>query len=413
MIEFKKFTLSNGLRVIHQYDPDSTLTCMNILYNVGARNESENKTGFAHLFEHLMFGGSKNIPDFDFVLQQAGGYNNAYTTNDITNYYDVIPSDNIETLFWVESDRMLDLAFTPESLEIQRNVVIEEYKQRYLNQPYGDVWLLLHPLVYERHPYRWPTIGKDISHIEQATMDDVKSFFYKFYRPSNAILCVSGNVSLDEFERLCKKWFEPLPTGNPVVSDIPREPDQKEKKFLSVERQVPATKLYKIWKTPGLRYENFRVINLISTLLSSGNSSRLKSVLVKDKKIFTNIDAYIYPLIDDPAMFVISGTLHEGIKPEEAEKEIDAILNDLCSHSISDKELQKSKNRILTQLAFSNYSTEERAENLCFYEWLGVLNEFNQENELYESITNAQIQNESQKIFREEKSSVLYYLAKK
>jgi predicted Zn-dependent peptidase len=386
---------------------------MNILYNVGARNESENKTGFAHLFEHLMFGGSKNIPDFDFVLQQAGGYNNAYTTNDITNYYDVIPSDNIETLFWVESDRMLDLAFTPESLEIQRNVVIEEYKQRYLNQPYGDVWLLLHPLVYERHPYRWPTIGKDISHIEQATMDDVKSFFYKFYRPSNAILCVSGNVSLDEFERLCKKWFEPLPTGNPVVSDIPREPDQKEKKFLSVERQVPATKLYKIWKTPGLRYENFRVINLISTLLSSGNSSRLKSVLVKDKKIFTNIDAYIYPLIDDPAMFVISGTLHEGIKPEEAEKEIDAILNDLCSHSISDKELQKSKNRILTQLAFSNYSTEERAENLCFYEWLGVLNEFNQENELYESITNAQIQNESQKIFREEKSSVLYYLAKK
>lgn len=413
MIEFKKFTLSNGLRVIHQYDPDSTLTCMNILYNVGARNESENKTGFAHLFEHLMFGGSKNIPDFDFVLQQAGGYNNAYTTNDITNYYDVIPSDNIETLFWVESDRMLDLAFTPESLEIQRNVVIEEYKQRYLNQPYGDVWLLLHPLVYERHPYRWPTIGKDISHIEQATMDDVKSFFYKFYRPSNAILCVSGNVSLDEFERLCKKWFEPLPAGNPVVSDIPREPDQKEKKFLSVERQVPATKLYKIWKTPGLRYENFRVINLISTLLSSGNSSRLKSVLVKDKKIFTNIDAYIYPLIDDPAMFVISGTLHEGIKPEEAEKEIDAILNDLCSHSISDKELQKSKNRILTQLAFSNYSTEERAENLCFYEWLGVLNEFNQENELYESITNAQIQNESQKIFREEKSSVLYYLAKK
>lgn len=413
MIEFEKFTLSNGLRVIHQYDPDSTLTCMNILYNVGARNENENKTGFAHLFEHLMFGGSKNIPDFDFVLQQAGGYNNAYTTNDITNYYDVIPSDNIETLFWSESDRMLELAFTPESLEVQRNVVIEEYKQRYLNQPYGDVWLLLHPLVYERHPYRWPTIGKDISHIEQAAMDDVKDFFYKFYRPSNAILCVSGNVSLKDFECLCKKWFEPLPAGTPVIPDMPHEPEQKEKKYLCVERHVPASKLYKIWKTPGLRYENFRVINLISTLLSSGNSSRLKSILVKDKKIFTHIDAYIYPLIDDPAMFVISGTLHEGIKPEEAEKEIDAILNDLCCCKISDKELQKSKNRILTQLAFSNYNTEERAENLCFYEWLGVLDEFNKENELYESISDVKILNEAQKIFREEKSSVMYYLAKK
>ncbi|MCX8080559.1 MAG: insulinase family protein [Bacteroidia bacterium] len=412
MIPFEKFTLSNGLRVIHQFDPTSTLACVNILYDVGAKHEDENKTGFAHLFEHLMFGGSKNIPNFDLALQKAGGYNNAYTTNDLTNYYDIVPYNNIETVFWIESDRMLELAFTPESLEVQKQVVIEEYKQSYLNRPYGDVWLLLHPFIYEKHPYRWPTIGKDIEHIKKAELQDVKDFFYKFYRPSNAILCVSGNVTREKIEHLCKKWFESIPSGNKPALNLPKEPEQKEKKFMAVERDVPASRLYKAWKIQGLHYENYRVFSVIAHVLSGGESSRLEQTLVKEKKLFTSISAYTFNLADDPSLFIISGTLTEKTSPEEAEKEINTVLAEICEKPLPEKELQKNKNKILTQLAFTNYNVEERAEGLCFYEWLGILDEYNREPELYESINASQIMEEAQKIFREEKSCVMYYLSK-
>jgi predicted Zn-dependent peptidase len=275
MIQFEKFTLDNNLRVIVHQDKSTPLACLNILYDVGARDEDENKTGFAHLFEHLMFGGSINIPSFDEPLQMVGGENNAFTTNDLTNYYCTVPAENIETMFWLESDRMLSLAFTDKSLEVQRSVVIEEFKQRYLNQPYGDVWLILRPLVYEKHPYKWATIGKEISHIENATMDDVKAFFKKHYNPSNSIMVVAGNVDVDQVKQLAKKWFGPIPAARKPVRNLPVEPKQTKPRRLTVERDVPASAIYKVYHMCARADEEYHTVDIISDILSRGNSSRL------------------------------------------------------------------------------------------------------------------------------------------
>ncbi len=286
MISFERFTLPNGLKVIHHEDKSTPLVCVNILYDVGARDEDASRTGFAHLFEHLMFGGSVNIPNYDEPLQRVGGENNAFTSNDITNYYLTVPSVNLETAFWLESDRMLSLAFSEKSLEVQRNVVIEEFKQRYLNQPYGDIWLLLRPMVYKVHPYLWDTIGKEISHIAEAKMEDVRAFFKKFYCPNNAVMVVSGNVSLDEVKKLSEKWFAPIPKGLDNKRNLPAEPAQKEARSLTVERDVPVNAIYKVYHQCSRKDKEFYATDLLSDILSDGSSSRLYNELVKSKKLF-------------------------------------------------------------------------------------------------------------------------------
>ena len=412
MIDFERFTLSNGLKVIVHQDKSTPMACVNILYNVGARDEDESKTGFAHLFEHLMFGGSINIPNYDEPLQQAGGENNAFTTNDITNYYCTVPANNLETAFWLESDRMLSLSFTPKSLEVQRSVVIEEFRQRYLNQPYGDVWLLLRPLAFQSHPYKWATIGKEISHIEQATMEDVRAFFAKHYHPANAIMVVAGNVELEQVKQLSKKWFEPIPAQSVTVRALPVEPAQTTPRRLSVERDVPANALYKVWHMCARNHDDYHTVDLLSDILSRGNSSRLYISLVKEQQLFTEINAWVSGDFD-PGLFVVSGKLCEGISMERAEAAVNAELKKLCDQLVSDRELLKCKNKVESTITFSETDVLTKATNLAIAELLGDADLINKEIEKYARVTPADLQRVAKAVFKEENSCTLCYHSKK
>ncbi|MCE3258464.1 MAG: insulinase family protein [Bacteroidetes bacterium] len=412
MIHYEKFKLNNGLTVIIHQDKSTPMACVNILYDVGARDESENKTGFAHLFEHLMFGGSVNIPNYDEPLQMVGGENNAFTTNDITNYYCTVPSENLETAFWLESDRMLSLAFTDKSLEVQRNVVIEEFKQRYLNQPYGDVWLLLRPLAYTTHPYKWATIGKEISHIENATMDDVKSFFKKHYNPSNAIMVVAGDVDTDQVKQLSEKWFGPIPSGTKPRRDLPVEPQQTEARRLTVERDVPADAIYKTYKMCARIDPEYHTVDILSDILSRGNSSRLYKSLVKDKQLFNEINAYVMGDLDK-GLFVISGKTSDGVKMEDAEKAIIEEIEKIKTELVGDTELQKCKNKVESTLTFSETDVLTKATNLAISELLGDADLINQEILRYSEVTSDGIKKQANTILNETNCSTLYYLAKK
>jgi predicted Zn-dependent peptidase len=411
MIDFERFTLSNGLKVIVHQDKSTPMACVNMLYNVGARDEDESKTGFAHLFEHLMFGGSINIPNYDEPLQQAGGENNAFTTNDITNYYCTVPANNLETAFWLESDRMLSLSFTPKSLEVQRSVVIEEFRQRYLNQPYGDVWLLLRPLAFQKHPYQWATIGKEISHIEQATMEDVRAFFAKHYHPANAILVVAGNVALEEVRQLSKKWFEPIPAQSVAVRKLPVEPAQTAPRRLSVEREVPANALYKVWHMCARNHDDYHTVDLLSDILSRGNSSRLYISLVKEQQLFTEINAWVSGDFD-PGLFVVSGKLCEGVSMETAEAAVNDQLAKLCNEVVSDRELLKCKNKVESTITFSETDVLTKATNLAIAELLGDADLINKEIERYALVTPADLQRVAREIFKETNSCTLCYHSK-
>ena len=291
MVKFERFQLSNGLKVLVNEDKSTSMVAINILYNVGSRDEQPDKTGFAHLFEHLMFGGSENIESYDTPVQMVGGESNAFTSNDITNYYVVLPSDNLETGFWLESDRMLKLNFSEQSLQVQQKVVIEEYRQRYLNQPYGDIWLLLRPLAYKVHPYRWPTIGERIEHISDAKLEDVESFFYSHYAPNNACMTLSGNIDVDRAKHLVQMWFGDIEKRDVKVRDLPVEPVQQEARHQTVTRNVPYDALYKTWHIPNRLDKKFYVCDLITDLLSGGKSARLYQDLVKEKKLFSDIFA--------------------------------------------------------------------------------------------------------------------------
>jgi len=412
MIDFTEFSLNNGLRVIVHEDPTVQIAVMNILYDVGSRDEQPEKTGFAHLFEHLMFGGSVNVPNYDDPLQLVGGENNAFTNTDITNYYLTLPATNIETGFWLESDRMLSLSFDPKVLEVQRKVVIEEFKQRYFNQPYGDVWLKLRPLAYHHHPYQWATIGKEISHIENATMDDVKNFFYAHYVPNNAILVVAGNVSVDLVKTLSEKWFGPIPAGKPRERKIQPEPPQLEKRFKEVEAKVPADAFYKAWHMPGRFHDTYYAIDLLSDILSRGQSSRLYQKLIKEKEIFTSLSSFVMGTID-PGLLLISGRIKPGISLQQAEVEVQQIIDEVLLDGVSEEELTKVKNQAESSIEFAEVEVMNRAMNLAFAKLSGNANLVNREIELIENVTIQDINDVAKMIFKEANASTLYYKASK
>lgn len=412
MIQYDRFTLANGLKVLVHRDQATPLACVNILYDVGARDEDENRTGFAHLFEHLMFGGSVNIPSYDEPLQRVGGENNAFTTNDITNYYLTLPSQNLETAFWLESDRMLSLAFSEKSLEVQRSVVIEEFKQRYLNQPYGDVWLMLRPLAYKVHPYKWATIGKEIRHIEEAVMDDVKAFFALHYNPKNAILVVAGDVETANVKTLAEKWFGPIPAGVKPLRNLPAEPKQEEYRRLDVERDVPADALYLCFHMCDRYSADYQAMDLLSDILSRGNSARLYNKLVKEQQLFSEINAFVMGDMDK-GLFVVSGKLHPGVKTDDAEAAVLNELGKLSTELVLQRELDKVKNKVESSLMFAEMSILDKSMNLAFFELLGDADLINTETERYLAVTPADIQRLAQTVFVKTNCSALHYRSKR
>lgn len=412
MIAFERFELENGLKVIVHPDKSTPIVAMNILYDIGARDEKPDKTGFAHLFEHLMFGGSVNIPSFDEALQRVGGDNNAFTSNDITNYYLTLPKNNLETAFWLESDRMLSLAFTPKSLEVQRDVVIEEFKQRYLNQPYGDVWLLLRPLIYKKHPYMWPTIGKEVSHIENATIQDVKNFFFTYYRPNNATMVVAGDIELSQIKELSEKWFAPIERGAVPLRNLPKEEQQTQARFLEVERDVPIDMIYKAYRMCSRGDSAYYATDLVSDILGRGHSSRLYYKLIKERKLFTEINAYVSGDLDE-GVLVINGKPKSGVSLETADKGIQEVLQEFKEGILREKELYKVKNKVESSIRFSEMNVLNKAMNLAISDLIEDANLVNTEVNHYMAVTEATIKEVALSVLNESSCSTLYYRAKK
>ena len=408
MIHYDQFVLDNGLKVFVHEDNSTPIAAVNILYNVGSRDEDPNRTGFAHLFEHLMFGGSRHIPSYDEPLQKVGGENNAFTSSDITNYYITLPAANVETAFWLESDRMLSLSFDPNVLDVQQKVVIEEFKQRYLNQPYGDVWLKLRPLVYEQHPYRWATIGKDINHIENATLDDVRAFFYKYYLPNNAVLVVAGNVTTEQVKQLCAKWFAPIPAGEQYIRNVPKEPVQTAARHMDISAKVPLDGLYKAYHMPGRFQAGYQATDLLSDMLGRSKSSRLYQQLLRNNPLFSNVGAYLTSS-DDPGLLVVQGTLNEGVSLEEADAAVEAVVDLFISQTVAEEELVKVKNQGEATLAFSEVELLNRAMNLAFAANAGDPELVNQEAAGIQAVTPDSVQAMARQVLRKDNCSTLYY----
>jgi len=407
MIHFEEFYLDNGLQVIVHEDPRSTLTCMNLLYKVGSRNEHPDKTGFAHLFEHLMFGGSKNIKNFDTPLQMVGGDNNAFTSTDITNYYITVPKDNIETAFWLESDRMLSLAFSEEKLAIQKSVVIEEYKQRYLNQPYGDAHLKLRSLHFEAHPYQWPTIGKEIQHIEDATLDDVRNFFFGYYAPNNATMVVAGDVKLDEVQRLAEKWFGPIPRRALKKQELPKEPQQTTAREMTLYGKVPFPAIYKMYHMPAQTDRAYYAVDLMSNLLSSGKSALLYQHMVKKLQVSPGVSAYSWGL-HDPGILSIDGKVAAGKTVADYEKALDETLAQLME--VKNEDLERIKGKIAASFIMRQTTILNKAMAFAIYDTLGDPDLVNQLPEIYHSLTLEDVLDAAQTYLKPENCSTLYYL---
>lgn len=412
MLQINRHILSNGLRLVHSQDASTQMVALNVLYNVGARDENPEHTGFAHLFEHLMFGGSVNIPDYDAPLQLAGGENNAWTNNDITNYYLTVPRQNVETGFWLESDRMLSLDFSERSLEVQRGVVMEEFKQRCLNQPYGDVGHLLRPLAYRVHPYQWPTIGKELSHIANATLEEVKDFFFRFYAPNNAVLAVTGNISFEEAVSLTEKWFGPIPRREAPLRQLPKEPVQTGERRQVVERNVPLDSLFMAYHMCDRLDADYYAFDILSDILSNGRSSRLNQHLVQEKQLFSSIDAYISGTID-AGLFHISGKPAAGVSLEEAEAAVREELNELQTALVQEHELEKVKNKFESTQIFGNINYLNVATNLAWFELNGQAEDMEKEVECYRAVTADRLKAVAQTAFREENGVVLYYKSSK
>lgn len=408
MIEFERFELSNGMRVLAHEDPSTPLVAVNIMYDVGSRDENPERTGLAHLFEHLMFSGSVNIPEYDREIQKVGGENNAFTGNDITNYYCTLPAENIETAFWLESDRMLGLDLSERNLEIQRQVVIEEFRQRYLNQPYGDVWLLLRPEAYQVHPYRWPTIGKNEQHIREITADDVKAFFYRYYAPNNAVMSVVGNIAPKRVRQLAEKWFAPIERHEIQPRNLPQEPEHTEAGMLTVTRQVPVDAIYKVFHMDGLYSRGFYCGDILSDVLASGKSSRLYQRLLKGKQLFSEINAYITGDAD-PGLFVVYGKPMPEVTLEKADDAIKEELEKLSETKLSSEEMQKQKNKFESSFIFNHTNILNKAIHLCRHELIDGAENLNREIEIYSSITANELHDYARKIFNPANSATLYY----
>jgi len=410
MIQFERFVLSNGLRVLVHEDKSTPMAVLNVLYDVGARDEDPGKTGFAHLFEHLMFGGSKNIPVYDEPLQMAGGENNAYTSNDLTNYHCQLPAENIETAFWLESDRMLSLAFSKKSLDVQRKVVSEEFKEHYINKPYGDVWHKFRELIYTEHPYKWMTIGKELKHVEDATLEDVKEFFFKHYTPANAILVVAGNVELENIKALSEKWFGNIPAGAKYDRTLPKEPKQTAPRTLEIKANVPLDALYKSWHIYPRTDPRYYTADLITDILGGGGSSRLFQSLVKEKQLFSNINCYHFGSLD-AGIITIEGKLVKGVDIKIAEAAINEEIKKLQETGISTAELEKVINKTESTIAFEDMAVLSRAESLAMYELIGDANMINTELARYQAVTADEILQESRIIFNDNNCSTMYYLS--
>lgn len=408
MISYKKRVLKNGLTCLAHKDDSTALAAVNIIYKVGAKNEDPERTGFAHLFEHLMFGGSENVPEFDVPIQMAAGENNAFTNNDYTDYYIVVPVTNIETALWVESDRMQKLNINTETLELQKKVVIEEFNQRYLNKPYGDVWMLLRSMAYKKHPYMWSTIGKNIDHIKNATLDDVNNFYKDFYNPSNAIIAVASPVDEDEVFKLIEKWFSDIKSFNNNFRSYDFEPIQTEPRREEVERDVPASLIYIAYHMDKRLSYEFHICDLISDILSNGSSSRMYQNLVRRDELFNSINAYITGDIDE-GLFVVTGQVADGVDLIVAETALLSELEVLKNEAIDDYELQKVKNKFEVNTIFGEINVMNKAMNLCYYELLGDLELINREIDNYKQITSQDIIDTAKKVFSLENSSTLIY----
>lgn len=410
-ITFDRFTLQNGLKVLVHHDATTPMVAVNVLYDVGARDEDPNRTGFAHLFEHLMFGGSENIPSYDEPLQMAGGENNAYTTNDITNYYIQLPLQNIETAFWLESDRMKSLAFSEKSLDVQRKVVCEEFKEHYLNKPYGDAWQHLRQLAYKKHPYQWMTIGKELKHIEEARLEDVKHFFFKHYRPVNAVLCVAGNVTTEQVRVLAEKWFGDIPSGEKYMRQLPVEPEQLDARQQTVFADVPFDAVYKAWHIGGRLSESYYAADLITEIMGNGFASRLYQRLVKEEQLFSNISCYHTGSLD-PGLLVVEGKVVEGKSIEDANEAIEREMQLLAANGISEQELEKAKNKIEAMIEFEDMNILSRANNLAFYELIGDAARMNTELERYQTVTAEYLHQTAQQILQPRNCNTLLYRRK-
>lgn len=410
MLEYHKIQLDNGLRVIVHEDDSTPMIAFNILYLVGSRNESPEMTGMAHLFEHLMFSGSKHIKDIDTLVQNAGGENNAFTNNDHTNFHEVFPAQNLEVAFWIEADRMRDLQLTKTKLETQKKVVVEEFKETTINEPYGDFWHHISEMAFKKHPYRWPVIGLKPEHIEQVKLEDAVAFYQKHYAPNNAIISIAGNVKIDDVRTMVEKWFADIPAKANVENSFPSETTQNAALRKTVQGNVPIDSIYIAFRMCDRVHPDFYTIDLISDILSNSRSARFYQNLIKEKRLFSTIDAYVMGTIDE-GLFIIEGKLSEGIMIEIAEKAIWQELEILKSDLVSEYELQKNKNQIESALIFSESGTLNKAINLCFYESIGKLDLINREMEEYERITPNDIKRVANWLFENEKSFTLWYLA--
>jgi len=412
MIKYDEFELANGLKVLVHEDPTTPIATLNILYDVGSKDEDKNKTGFAHLFEHFMFEGSKNILEFDDEMQKAGGDNNAFTTNDFTNYYSTLPASNIETAFWLESDRMLELDFSKESLATQISVVSEEFKETCINKPYGDMWHIINDMAYKTHSYKWPTIGYSLEHIEAITLQETKDFFYKYYRPNNAVLTIAGGVKTEEMKILAEKWFGDIPAGEKHVRNLPKEEKQTETRRKTVEANVPIDNIFIAFHVGARLCDDYYATDLLSDILGSGPSSRLYKDLVKAQKLCGSINCYLSGT-DDAGLLLIEAKLNDDVSMEAAEKAIFESLEKIKNDLVPEYELEKVKNKTLNYLAFSNISNVNKAFNLAYYKTIGHLNLMNDEKDFFKAVKTSEIQAAAQKYLNIENSSILYYKANK
>ena len=410
MTDYHHFTLDNGLQVYVIHDPNTPQAVTNIVYNVGSRDEQPHKTGFAHLFEHLMFGGSKNIPSFDQPLQRVGGNSNAFTSPDITNYYIQIPAVNLETAFWLESDRMLSLSFDPRVLEVQRSVVIEEYKQRYLNQPYGDLWLKFRPLAYKEHGYRWPTIGAEVAHIEDATMDDVQAFFKRFYHPANATLVVGGPTPVEEVKRLAQKWFGPIAAGEPYHRNLPVEPTQTARRDLTVSAPVPVNTYYRGYHMPQRFTPGYHNADLLSDVLGRGESARLHQRLVNEHPLFNRISAFVMGSLD-PGLLMISGHLRPGVGFSEADAAVQEVVAELRSQPVTESELNKVKNQAESTLVLGQVELLSQCMSLAYAANAGFPDYPGRESAEIQAVNPDRLHQAAQEVLLESNASVMYYQA--